>query len=1802
MMVSEEEKRWLVVGIAMNNVAAPVLRDFIKQGMDTSYANLDIYCRSLTPHCTLKTLTYHHVNTDPGFKHLKFQNVNNNVHSHGKHKKLYNYNINSSVDLAKLFLPDYLAEFSAFDESLDMSAILRLLGFNNPAPIFHSPDPLISIQNSADDVRENVRNKWGHCNVTDWTEVLFNDCFSKLETLVRSLGLTGGREKANLDQLSDWKTKGCQLCMGHAVDQNLLSLVQQDVKELFKNYKKTEAEQTAIQESLSQQRTQQMEIESSTRVQLEEHGEQLAAVLEWKDKRMKENGEILEKLVSIKETLSEELLTRAEMVDKVGQLARGFTKTDDKVKQLERGFAKTGVKVEQLEQGFAKTDDKVDQLEQGFAKTDDKVDQLERGFAKTGDKVEQLEQGFAKIEQDVSETGDKVKQLEQEVRSRRMKEIKPEASPVETFDVKSCRNKLAEHYKRTATVPTSVWSKTSPVDIHQIYTRLTWVKEEQTPAGSSQSELIHYTDVFIRNNNGVVPKRILVQGQTGIGKSTFVKKLAVDWAELHNERTGDKQKDAFRRFEDHGNKSEDNKESSQDHEDTSADKRGDMSENQKNALKKFELVLVIKLKEVSKCRSLRDVIKHSNVFPEEETALMEGLLSYITKNQEKVLLVFDGYDEYRCGRESEIYEIFRGNQLRNCCVLITTRISKADELREFKDVHAEITGFSKKDREAFMCRMLGDKAEASKLKRHLSREKLADLTRVPLLLLFFCTLWKQGKLKSFPETKAKLYLKIVEYVLHHSQGKNDPSRFGKVQEFEEILSEIGKVALECLLKDDHVFEYDQLSATIFCDSSLIIGLLQVTEYAENLRPAGMVSFIHKSIQEFLAAWYVTYRCVPQGSLGEIEQHVRTLEDCKALKNVFQFICGLSKGGALRVFQHLTSVRISDSELDLSKAVPSEENDADVLCDGTYRQRSFSNLVFELFREVDSKAELLSNCFDCLSGVILVPADNRSLSKLPPKMKDFTNLVHSVAFVFPEAVVWVLKSLEFLDCLHVPLKISESSKLYNVGDFLKQFMDIQHSGCGFRCVLCFRNGKFQFYMTNLELHCDDHARLFTETSATSVPSLSASLCSEEPCLKYLRHVQCYHRLSSQTMKALGVLMRDCNHLKSIEIKKSDDSVCDLLEQVPNPSKCSLKIGSSNMRRNSWLLRFNNIITLDLDLSNCCSAAVDTLVSSITHKTLERLVLRGIILTPAAAVALGRSLPEMSSLEILKLTGKNGILTTEEMEALFGGLNKTLPLYKLSLSRFIVTSCLASLTQSFRFFPNLRNLNIGRLNMDERNTCVLLESLRFIPNLEKLSICKPPGNAPHGCSCAAEAVDDTVISFTHINRKEVLLKGISLTPAVAAAIGRSLPEMSSLETLVLTGEYGNIVQAEEIEAMFGGFNKTLPLRKLTFSGFSVRGCLAPLIKSLRFFPNLTELSLEEFNADERDLCGVLDNLRFIPNLERLIVQCSPLGHASCCTAEVNTVSSFTHVNLKELKLSGISLTPAVAATLGRLLPEISCLQKLVLTGFDGSIVQAKKIEALFGSFNKTLSLYKLTFSGFKVRGCLASLTKSLRFIPNLRELNLENLNLDEHDQCILLESFGFIAKNVMELSIACKPVGHSDCRTAEVNTVGTRSNKRRSLKKLELNGITLTPAVVTALAQSLPVMSLKTLELTGEDGSMLQAKEMEALFNKTLPKLYRLTFRGFSVKGCLAPLTKTFRLFPSLRMLHLEELNLDEQDMRGLLKSLTFIPNQLKVHLFGNPFNGAVRFTANRDQRLGTTVCFSRADCSEEDLSYFQGTSR
>ena len=213
MDVHGNDKRWLVTLVTSNKVVAPVLQDIVKQEMDKLYTLLD---NGLPTPCSLQTLTYADVchlaatsSLASSLKGLNFGNINNNSSVHGKTKTAYNYNVNSSVDLAKLYLPDYLAVFSAFDKSMDLSAALRLLGCRKyPIQIFVSSDPLHDIQPLADDVRENVRNRGSHFKESDWTQIFFDQCFDKLKALLQYLPLPPVEKKELLDQLSAWKTEG----------------------------------------------------------------------------------------------------------------------------------------------------------------------------------------------------------------------------------------------------------------------------------------------------------------------------------------------------------------------------------------------------------------------------------------------------------------------------------------------------------------------------------------------------------------------------------------------------------------------------------------------------------------------------------------------------------------------------------------------------------------------------------------------------------------------------------------------------------------------------------------------------------------------------------------------------------------------------------------------------------------------------------------------------------------------------------------------------------------------------------------------------------------------------------------------------------------------------------------------------------------------------------------------------------------------------------------------------------------------------------------------------------------------------------------------------------------------------------------------------------------------------------------------------------------------------------------------------------------------------------------------------------
>ena len=981
---------------------------------------------------------------------------------------------------------------------------------------------------------------------------------------------------------------------------------------------------------------------------------------------------------------------------------------------------------------------------------------------------------------------------------------------MKSFDLNSCRSKLEDHYQKTATVPTSVWSKKSVVDIHQIYTRLSWVKDEQTPAGPTQSELNHYCDLFNANKNGEIPKRILVQGQTGIGKSTFVKKLLVDWVDV-NKKTGDEKA---------------------------------------AVLKNFELVVAVNLKEVSKRQSLKDVISFSNVFAKEDKYMTEGLVDYIANNQEKVLLIFDGYDEHRCGCNSEIYEIFNGKSLRNCRVLITTRISKADELRGGEDLQAEITGFSEVDRNDFMRRFLSND-EISNLSEHLFKRNLNELAKVPLLLLFLCTLWKKGQSKHFPKTKTKLYLDIIEFVLNHSHSKQSSPRYVEVASFKDILSEMGKVALQGLLNDDHLFEYSQLSDSVRCDESVFIGLLQITEYSETLRPVGLVSFIHKSIQEFLAAWYVTYRCIPEGrNLGEIGVK---LEECLALENVFQFICGLSKDGPSTVSRHLKSVRISDPSLDLSKAIPDVENETDEpLSDVTERHEMFRDLVLFSFAEVESKAELSTSCLDSLGNILLVS------DSFPNYLLEKAIDTNSCTLVLNESEqsqrerAWWrrMSGKDGGNLFPTPNKMvkilfTKGSKFLKVVQFLEEFENIYcNHFCDFSSVLCFRNGQVFFYFTRLKLRCGNHTKLFTDSV---VPPHAVHSTSEQLCVKLLKPLECYRTPFS---------LEHCSHLElnfcyynvDPDDSKAHDSFCYLLEQVKNPDRCSLSIdncvltSTGAVKLASLLPWFEHVTLLCLSLAKCSTDAVARLVAAIKHKTLKELLLQigEINLTSAVVEALCQSLPELLALQELLICNLDGC------RLLLTGLD-------------------------------------------------YLDDLDYSWRSPYMKICGVTDSS-------AEAITRLIDVFDHNIFRELKLKEIHLTPAVAEVLAQLLPKLSALRSLKIKSltecsdgavtrliDGINFKTLEELklsktkltsavaEALFGRFSRPSSLTELSITHFSARGSLGSITNNLCLFPNLRKLDLKCLDMGEADLSDLLENLKFTPNLECLYLSGNPLGHA-------------------------------------------------------------------------------------------------------------------------------------------------------------------------------------------------------------------------------------------------------------------------------------------------------------------------------------
>ena len=471
------------------------------------------------------------------------------------------------------------------------------------------------------------------------------------------------------------------------------------------------------------------------------------------------------------------------------------------------------------------------------------------------------------------------------------------------------------------------WDQSSAIHIDDIYTTLSWVRDYRKPSGVIQKELKDYTDIFKGDEHYPNPKRILVYGRPGIGKTTFSKKTAFDW-----------------------------------------------SRQRKEILKKFDVVLLIKLRDVCDLQDVRDVLRASKLLAGVEEVSVNDVYKYILGNQEKVLLIWDGYDEYFCsGEKSPVRDIWDGTELRNIHVIITTRQEKANELRLPSDVQFEIKGFRSDDQvRAFASNFLVDEEKLDEFVTYLGERNLKDLAEIPLLLLMLCTVWKENHFGELPKSRAHICQNFINTLLLHTNAKH--AKAAKQEEdidaYNIELCALGKLAFDALLQNGLSFPVGKLPDSIFSEKFVKFGLFHVLDTVTFLpKREKHVHFIHKSVQEYLAAFYLKEELLKEAStpcLSEVDSFAEIVN----MIEVLRFACELSADAACAVLKYLGIVG--------TKGGLTEYNFTETPCikDLSDDQQQFVTLISHCFFSCsdEKRRDLYPMFLSYVGGVLLIDSD------------------------------------------------------------------------------------------------------------------------------------------------------------------------------------------------------------------------------------------------------------------------------------------------------------------------------------------------------------------------------------------------------------------------------------------------------------------------------------------------------------------------------------------------------------------------------------------------------------------------------------------------------------------------------------------------------------------------------------------------------------------------------------------------------------------------------------------------------------
>ncbi|KAK3552523.1 hypothetical protein QTP86_013248 [Hemibagrus guttatus] len=278
----------------------------------------------------------------------------------------------------------------------------------------------------------------------------------------------------------------------------------------------------------------------------------------------------------------------------------------------------------------------------------------------------------------------------------------------------------------------------------------------------------------------------------------------------------------------------------------------------------------------------------------------------------KVVLIFDGLDECRLPlnfqkneRLCDVTEsasvdvlltnLIKGNLLPSALLWITSRPGAANQIPpECVDQVTEVRGFSDPQKEEYFRKRISDQSLANKIITHMkSSRSLYIMCHIPVFCWISATVLERmlGEAESgeIPKTLTQMFTHFLIFQIKHKDQKYHQKCDPDPQQTRESILALGKLAFQQLEKGNLIFYEEDLRecGIDVREVSVYSGVCtQIFREEFGLHLGKVFSFVHLSVQEFLAALYAFISFI---SRNVTEQQTTDLSDLFRKSNMSDFL-------------------------------------------------------------------------------------------------------------------------------------------------------------------------------------------------------------------------------------------------------------------------------------------------------------------------------------------------------------------------------------------------------------------------------------------------------------------------------------------------------------------------------------------------------------------------------------------------------------------------------------------------------------------------------------------------------------------------------------------------------------------------------------------------------------------------------------------------------------------------------------------------------------------------------------------------